>query len=136
MNTVSVNGLSCSYARLGKYSNCASAEKSVSPSVVAPVAPAPVAPVVPAPVVPAPVVPAPVAPVAPVVKKESFDPSPTTLPVTKPSAVNYTPSYTVPNYGPVRPTLVAAGNSCAGYPNIMDAYGKDAGNCVTNYINN
>ena len=122
MNTISVNGLSCSYARLGTYSNCATQEKSVTPSpVVAPV----VAPVV------TPVVTPVVAPA-----KESFDPSPTTLPGSTPSAVNYTPSYSVPNYGPVKPTLIAAGNSCAGYPNVMDAYGKNAGNCVTNYINN
>jgi len=107
MNTISVNGLSCSYARLGTYSNCATQEKSVTPSPV----------------------------VAPV-KIESFDPSPTTLPGSAPSAVNYTPSYTVPNYAPVKPTLISAGNSCAGYPNVIDAYGKNAGNCVTNYINN
>jgi hypothetical protein len=101
MNTVSVNGLSCSYARLGKYSNCATQEKAAAP-----------------------------------VKTENFDPSPTTLPTPTPTAVNYTPSYTVPNYAPIKTTaLVYTGNSCSGYPNIMDAYGKDAGNCVTNYIN-
>lgn len=109
MNTVSVNGLSCSYARLGKYSNCATQEKSVSPSVAPASAP----------------------------KKESFDPSPTTLPTVKPTETNYTPSYSVPNYAPIKPsTLVYTGNSCSGYPSIIDAYGKDAGSCVTNYINN
>ena len=123
-----VNGSSCSYARLKTYANCARAEvKSTAPVAAA----APVS-LTAAPVAPAPVAPAPVA--------EGFyylDPSPTSLPGgANTGEKNYTPSYNVPNYPPIKTESFTA-SECGGYRKILNAYGGMTGeNCVTNYINN
>ena len=131
-----VNGSSCSYARLKTYANCARAEvKSTAPVA----APAPVsltaAPVA-APVAATVPVAAPVA----VAAKEGFyylDPSPTSLPGgANTGEKNYTPTYNVPNYPPVKTESFTA-TECGGYRKILNAYGGMTGeNCVTNYINN
>ena len=131
-----VNGSSCSYARLKTYANCARAEvKSTAPVA----APAPVsltaAPVA-APVAATVPVAAPVA----VAAKEGFyylDPSPTSLPGgANTGEKNYTPTYNVPNYPPIKTESFTA-SECGGYRKILNAYGGMTGeNCVTNYINN
>ena len=131
-----VNGSSCSYARLKTYANCARAEvKSTAPGA----APAPVsltaAPVA-APVAATVPVAAPVA----VAAKEGFyylDPSPTSLRGgANTGEKNYTPTYNVPNYPPVKTESFTA-TECGGYRKILNAYGGMTGeNCVTNYINN
>jgi hypothetical protein len=41
--------------------------------------------------------------------------------------------YIVPNYEPINHNSLVMSGSCAGYPNIMNAYGKTAGNCNTQY---
>ena len=53
-------------------------------------------------------------------------------------ASEYKPTYKVPNYPPINVDSLTHGikNNCGGYFNILDAYGKTAGNCVTNFINN
>lgn len=142
-----VNGSSCSYARLKTYANCARAEvKSTAPvAAAAPVsltaapvaAPVAAAPVAAAPVAAAPVAAAP-APVA--AAKEGFyylDPSPTSLPGgANTGEKNYSPSYNVPNYPPIKTESFTA-TECGGYRKILNAYGGMSGeNCVTNYINN
>jgi hypothetical protein len=54
----------------------------------------------------------------------------------------YTPSYSVPNYPPINiDSLTYGGRGCAGYPSIIDAYSgggmmSSAGSCTTNFINN
>jgi hypothetical protein len=89
-----VNGQSCSYVKLGTYSNCANAEKRV----------------------------------------EKFEPGADMPKPVSSVTPNYTPKYTVPAYE--TSVKLTSGNTCGGHANILDAYGKEAGNCVTNYINN
>ena len=128
-----VNGSSCSYARLKTYANCARAEvKSTAPVAAAAPVSLTAAPVAPAPVAAAPVAAAPVA--------EGFyylDPSPTSLPGgANTGEKNYTPSYNVPNYPPIKTESFTA-SECGGYRKILNAYGGMTGeNCVINYINN
>ena len=52
------------------------------------------------------------------------------------AAADYSPSYTVPNYPSINADSLTYGSSCGSYPSIMQAYGKNAGNCVTNFITN
>jgi hypothetical protein len=113
----SVNGPSCSYAKLKTYANCARAE-------VRPAMPVAVA--------------APPAPVA-VAKEGYLDPSPYSLPGSANTGVtNYTPSYNVPNYAPIDSNAFSATEgSCGGYKKILGAYnGMNGSSCTTNYINN
>lgn len=43
-------------------------------------------------------------------------------------------AYIVPQWNPITyNSLTSPGNSCSGYPNINNAYGKDAGRCQTTY---
>lgn len=43
-------------------------------------------------------------------------------------------AYVVPSYGTMGyDTLTSKDPSCSGYPNIMSAYGSDAGSCNTQY---
>lgn len=125
MNYGSVNGPSCSYAKLKTYANCARAE--IRPSVPVNVAAA---------ATPAPVEVA--APAAPVMEGY-LDPSPYSLPGGANSGpTNYTPSYTVPNYAPINTNSLISGEaSCGGYRKILGAYGgMNGSSCTTNYINN
>ena len=132
MNYGSVNGPSCSYAKLKTYANCARAEirPSVPVNVAAAATPAPVSVAAPAPVEVA--APAPVA-------EGYLDPSPYSLPGGANSGpTNYTPSYTVPNYAPINTNSLISGEaSCGGYRKILGAYGgMNGSSCTTNYINN
>ena len=144
----SVNGPSCSYARLKTYANCARAEirpsVPVSVAVAAPAAKVAVA-AAPAPAAAAPAAAAPVAPVAPAApaaekfRMERFlDPSVDSLPGRPEGPTNYTPSYKVPNYEPINPSsLISAEATCGGYRKIITAYNNMTGSsCTTNYINN
>ena len=147
MSYQSVNGPSCSYAKLKTYANCARSEtKPAAPVAVAAPAPAPVAVAAPA---PAPVAAAPVAAArsAPTAvatpegyRMERFlDPSVDSLPGNANSGLkNYTPSYKVPNYPAITTNaLVSAEATCGGYKKILGAYGGMSGSsCTTNYINN
>ena len=121
MSYQSVNGQSCSYAKLKTYANCARAEKRPVVAAAAPVAVA-----------------APVAAPAPVA--ESYlDPSPDSLPGNANSGEkNYTPSYRVPNFPPITTdALISDEVTCGGYKKILGAYGGMSGSsCTTNYINN
>jgi hypothetical protein len=90
----SVNGQSCSYAKLGTYSNCGNVEKIL----------------------------------------EKFEPGADMSKGKSNLNANYTPKYTVPSYD--TSVKLTSGNTCGGHSSIIDAYGKEAGNCVTNYINN
>jgi hypothetical protein len=146
-----VNGVSCSYVKLGRYNKCSNAEVAKAPSLsssdyvysgnipsasqaAAAQAAGQTAPVNPTMVgsdgQPVAQIPTNFSnPVAGVQEgyyyADAVDPA-------------YTPSYNVPNYAPINTnSLVYGGNSaCAGYPNIMAAYGNESGNCQTNYINN
>jgi hypothetical protein len=147
----SVNGVSCSYVKLGRYNKCSTAEVATVPQLsssdyvytgsvptasqsAAAVAAAQNAPVNPTMVgssgQPVNVAPTNVANVTTGVQEgyyyeDAVDP-------------NYVPHYNVPNYAPINTASLTYGGdaACAGYPNIMAAYGSDAGNCVTNFINN
>jgi hypothetical protein len=135
----SVNGQSCSYARLKTYANCARAEVRPAsvPSTVAVAAPA--APVSVAAAAPAAPAPAPAAPVAAAPAVEGYlDPSPDSLPGKYDGPTNYTPSYRVPNYEPITvESLTSTTETCGGYRKILDAYSNMSGSsCTTNYINN
>jgi hypothetical protein len=54
----------------------------------------------------------------------------------------FSPSYSVPNFPPINiDSLTYGGRGCAGYPSIIDAYSgsgmmSGAGSCTTNFINN
>ena len=127
----SLNGQSCSYARLKTYSNCARAEVRPAsvPSTVAVAAPA----------APVSVAAAPAAPVAAAPAVERYiDPSPDSLPGKYSGPTNYTPSYRVPNYEPITvESLTSTTETCGGYRKILDAYKNMSGSsCTTNYINN
>jgi len=148
MSYQSVNGPSCSYAKLKTYANCARSEtKPAAPvAVAAPVvvaAPAPVAVAAPAPVAAAPVAAAgaPTAAATPEgYRMERFlDPAVDNLPGNANSGLkNYTPSYRVPNYPAITTDALISGEAtCGGYKKILGAYGGMSGSsCTTNYINN
>ena len=146
----SVNGVSCSYVKLGRYNKCSTAEVAKAPQLsssdyvyngsipsasqtAAAQAAAQNAPVNPTMVgsdgQPVAMAPTNVANTTTGVQEgyyyDAVDP-------------NYLPHYNVPNYAPINTaSLTYGGNSsCAGYPNIMAAYGENSGNCVTNFINN
>lgn len=131
----SVNGPSCHYRKLAKYSKCSEAEVTAvaAPSVVdytfkdsaaidkaGFATPSPTAPVAAAPAT----TPEPFA----YRSKERFE---TVTP-------EYTPSYSVPNYPAINiDSLLYGGKGCNGHPTIIDAYGgSSAGSCTTNFINN
>lgn len=142
----SVNGKSCSYVKLGRYSNCSSAEVANTPSPST------------SDYVNKGALPntsqnqsaqssAQVAPVNPTMVGSNGQPIST--PVANPSAPKigvtegfyadegkFVPHYNVPNYAPINTNSLTYGGNCAGYPNILQAYGSDAGNCVTNFIQN
>jgi len=125
LSSYSVNGQSCSYAKLKTYANCARAE--VRPPVPVNVAVA-----------------APPAPVSVAAPAESFrmerflDPSVDSLPGNANSGEkNYIPSYSVPNYAPISTDTFTVSNNCGGYRQILGAYGgMNGSSCTTNYINN
>ena len=96
----SVNGASCSYAKLATYNSCG----ATTPA-------------------PAPVASAPVADVTDIT--EGFEDK-------------YKPSYKVPAVEGIKLDALTHGgvNACGGYFSIMDAYGKDAGNCTISYTQN
>jgi hypothetical protein len=137
-----VNGPSCHYKKLARYSKCSEAEVAATavPTTTDYVKPKPgastgaagekfeyissegfeVAGATGAPAAPE----SPAAPAETTVKPE------------------YTPSYSVPNYPPINiDSLTYGGRGCAGYPSIIDAYSgggmmSSAGSCTTNFINN
>ena len=144
-----VNGNSCSYARLGRYNNCANAQKTAVPKfatdyvekpalataaqTAAAVSLAETAPVSSLPISTDGAITPAVAPVAatqlPGVNVEGY------------AEANFVPSYTVPNYPPITTVSLTHGNTvpgCGGYFNILDAYGGMSGQntCTTNFINN
>ena len=148
----SVNGVSCSYVKLGRYNKCSNAEVTKAPSLSssdyvyngsAPTtsqsASAQMA--------------AQTAPVDPIMVGSDGQPV-ASIPTdfTAPTAgvqegyyyadavdPAFVPHYNVPNFAPINTNSLTYGGNCAGYPNIMTAYGGmsgDGGNCQTNYINN
>lgn len=141
-----VNGRSCSYVKLGRYNNCSLAEMPRTPQLSnefvnkgalssADQASAAASAVQSAPVNStmisssgAPVV-TPVTQVggSPIGVEGYYDDS-----------ANYVPHYNVPNYAPINTNALTHGvpGQCGGYFDIMAAYGADAGNCTTNYIQN
>jgi hypothetical protein len=147
-----VNGVSCSYVKLGRYNKCSTADVAKAPQLstsdyvfsgsiptasqsAAGKAAAQNAPVNPTMVgssgQPVAVPPANVADITAGVQEGYY--------YADPVDPNYIPKYNVPNYAPINTaSLTYGGNSaCAGYPNIMSAYGgMDSGNCVTNFITN
>ena len=186
-----VNGLSCSYVRLGKYNNCSNAEAPAIPSranyvnkgnipnadqAAAAVAGQTNAPVnVPStatltPVVPgetfnypynregftanSPVTAAPVASagmVSPTYVPGAggvpnvagpyngvAPPLPNAVPGPVGAHAAWTPHYSVPNYPPINTNSLTHGvaGSCSSHFNIVDAYGSNAANCTTNFIQN
>jgi len=140
MSYQSVNGPSCSYAKLKTYANCARSEtRPAAPvAVAAPVA-APVAVAAPAPVDAA--AGAPTAAATPEgYRMERFlDPAVDNLPGNANSGLkNYTPSYRVPNYPAITTDALISGEAtCGGYKKILGAYsGMSGSSCTTNYINN
>ena len=143
----SVNGQSCYYVKLGRYNKCSASEVNSAPVLSTTdyvnkgalpnasqnqVAGSAVQN----------------APVNPVMVGSGGQPVST--PVSNPSApkvgvtegfyaddsANYVPHYNVPNYAPINTNSLTYGGNCAGYPNILQAYGSDAGNCVSNFIQN
>ena len=146
----SVNGVSCSYVKLGRYNKCSTADVAKAPQLsssdyvysgsiptasqsAASRSASQNAPVNPTMIgsdgQPVAMAPTNVANVTTGVQEgyyyeDAVDP-------------NYVPHYNVPNYAPINTASLTYGGSCYGYPNIMAAYGgMDSGNCVTNFINN
>lgn len=141
MNYGSVNGPSCSYAKLKTYANCARAEirPSVPVNVAAAATPAPVAVAAPPAPMPMEAAPMPMEAAPAPVAEGYLDPSPYSLPGgANTGATNYNPSYTVPNYAPINTnSLMSAEATCGGYRKILGAYGgMNGSSCTTNYINN
>jgi hypothetical protein len=151
-----VNGSSCSYARLKTYANCARNEvKATSTVAVEPTPPAETeaeyrkrmgtftpgdGDVVDLTKSGATELPKLVPSIPGGEAREGFyylDPSPTSLPGgANTGEKNYTPTYNVPNYPPIKTENFSA-TECGGYRKILNAYGgMSGGNCVTNYINN
>lgn len=140
MSYQSVNGPSCSYAKLKTYANCARSEtRPAVPVAVAAPAPAPVTVAAPAPVAAVPSAPTAVATPEGYRMERFLDPSVDSLPGNANSGLkNYTPSYKVPNYPAITTdALVSSEASCGGYKKILGAYsGMSGSSCTTNYINN
>ena len=132
MSYQSVNGPSCSYAKLKTYANCARSEtRPAAPVAVA----APAAPVA----VAAPSAPTPQATPEGYRMERFLDPSVDSLPGNPNTGVtNYTPSYKVPNFPAITTSaLTSSEATCGGYKKIIGAYGGMSGSsCTTNYINN
>ena len=147
----SVNGVSCSYVKLGRYNKCSTAEVATAPQLsssdyvytgsiptasqtdaaTAAVQNAPVNPIMvgsngqPVAMAPTNVVNTTTGVQEGYYYAEAVDP-------------DYLPHYNVLNQAPINTNALTYGGTaaCAGYPNIMAAYGSEAGNCVSNYINN
>lgn len=139
-----VNGKGCSYVKLGKYNDCSRAEVR---STQVPVGNYNSANAIPS---AAQVAAANAAMQASTVSPSIVSLDGTTAPIVNSASTlvgvnepyvdtaNYVPSYNVPNYPPINTVSLTHGvqGSCGGYFNIMDAYGENSGNCVTNFINN
>jgi len=97
----SVNGASCSYAKLATYNSCGATQPAPAAPVDTPVA-------------------------APIFSNEKFE------------GDKYKPSYKVLLTEGIKLDALTHGgvNACGGYFNIMDAYGKNAGNCAISYTQN
>jgi hypothetical protein len=147
----SVNGVSCSYVKLGRYNKCSTAEIATAPQLSSsdyvysgsiPTASQSAAGKAASQN----------APVNPTMVGSSGQPvaaAPTNVANTTTGVQegyyyadavdpNYVPHYAVPNYAPINTASLTYGGNCAGYPSIMSAYGgmEGSGNCVTNFINN
>lgn len=142
----SVNGVSCSYNKLGRYNNCSKAESTRIPNnmgdfVMKGAEPSPVQLTSAQSAVQNSIV----SPTA-----VGADGQPVAVPVSNVALPNvgvmegfyadsdYTPSYRVLNVPAINTNALTHGAtaSCGQYPSIMLAYGSDAGSCVSNFINN
>jgi hypothetical protein len=139
----SVNGVSCSYVKLGRYNKCSNAEVMKTPDLSS------------SDYVYSGSIPTASQSAAAQAAAENAPVSPTMVgsdgqPVAMPSTFSapsagvenyaepaYTPSYSVPNYAPINTNSLTYGGNCQGYVPILKAYGgMESGNCVTNFINN
>lgn len=146
-----VNGTSCSYVKLGRYNKCSNAEVAKAPSLsssdyvysgaiptasqtAAAQAAGQMAPVNPT------MVGSDGQPVAQIPTNFSNPSQGVQEGYYYADAVDpaYVPSYNVLNQPPINTNALTYGGNCAGYPNIMLAYGGMDGNsqCQSNYINN
>jgi hypothetical protein len=139
----SVNGPACHYARLVRYNKCSLAEVAATPQTSdtdftfkGPIAGSSAASAQAA-VTAGMVRPPPTVAAAPTGAagesfryREGFEATG--------SVADYTPTYKVPNYPAIDTNALTHGvvGNCGGYFNILDAYGQNAGNCTTNFVNN
>ena len=145
----SVNGPACHYARLVRYNKCSLAEVAATPQTSdkdftfkGPISGSSAARTQAA--VEAGMTRPPRATVAPTVAPTSTGPADESFRYSEGftgatgAVADYTPTYKVPNYPPINTDALTHGvaYNCGGYFNILDAYGQNSGNCVTNYVNN